>query len=143
MIKLTVRRERVGPIRGRHPWVFSGALIRIPDGLESGMPVGLYDEAGKFLAQGYFNSYSQIAVRVWSWDEKEEVNAGFFEKRIKQAYEIRKNYVENKSTDSYRLINSENDLLPGLIVDKYADFLCVQFHTRGMEFWKTPLIDAL
>lgn len=143
MINLTVLTKRIGPIRGRHPWVFSGALKNIPDGLDSGMPVTLRDEKGNFLAQGYFNSYSQIAVRLWSWKENDEVGPEFFERRIAAAYDVRKKWVESKATDSYRLINSENDLLPGLIVDKYSDYLCLQFHTKGMEFWKEQIVDAL
>src|SRR3989338_4728969 len=119
LTKLTVQKQRVGPILGRHPWVFSGALKQIPEGLKSGDVVVLVSEDGGFLAQGYFNSYSQIAVRLWSWDEQEIVDDKFFEKRVGQAYEIRKNFVANKGTDSYRLFHSENDLLPGLIVDKY------------------------
>lgn len=143
MIKLIVQKQRVGPILGRHPWVFSGALKQIPEGLKSGEDVVLVNEDDQFLAQGYFNSYSQIAVRLWSWDEQEIVDDKFFEKRISQAYAVRKNFVENKGTDSYRLIHSENDLLPGLIVDKYADYLVLQFHTPGMEFWKDKIVKAL
>ena len=143
MINLVVFKKRIGPIRGRHPWVFSGALKSIPEGLESGMPVCLVDEQNSFLAQGYFNSYSQIAVRLWSWDKDEVVCPAFFEKRISDAYALRKNLVENKKTDSYRLISGENDLLPGLIVDKYGDYLCLQFHTKGLEFWREQIIDAL
>ncbi|MEK7680979.1 MAG: class I SAM-dependent rRNA methyltransferase [Patescibacteria group bacterium] len=142
-IKLIVHRQRVGPILGRHPWVFSGALKQIPEGLKNGEAVILTDEEGGFLAQGYFNSYSQIAVRLWSWDENEIIGEKFFEKKIKHAYEIRKKLVENKGTDSYRLVHSENDLLPGLIVDKYADYLVVQFHTPGMEKWKKEIMSAL
>jgi 23S rRNA (cytosine1962-C5)-methyltransferase len=141
--KLTINKNRVGPILGRHPWVFQGAIKRIPEGLSSGMPVALYDERGGFLAQGYFNSYSQMAVRLWSWDGEEEIDLDFFLRRVRSAYELRKKYVETKQTDSYRLINSENDLLPGLIVDKYGDYLCVQFHNRGIELWKVTIIDAL
>jgi 23S rRNA (cytosine1962-C5)-methyltransferase len=143
MTKLIVHKQRIGPILGRHPWVFSGALKHIPDGLKSGEPVVLTNEEGQFLAQGYFNSYSQIAVRLWSWDEQESADEKFFEKRISQAYAIRKNFIENKKTDSYRLVHSENDLLPGLIVDKYADHLVLQFHTPGMEFWKDRIVKAL
>lgn len=143
MNKLIVHKQRVGPILGRHPWVFSGALQHIPEGLESGSPVQLVNEQGQFLAQGYFNSYSQIAVRLWSWDENEIVDSKFFEKRIKQAFSTRENFVASKQTDSYRLIHSENDLLPGLIVDKYADCLVLQFHTTGIEFWKDKIVDAL
>ncbi len=85
MLQLIIKKERVGPVRGRHPWVFSGAIRQIPEGIESGTPVRLVDEGGVFLASGYFNSYSQIAVRVWSWDEKEEVDDNFFARRIKKA----------------------------------------------------------
>ncbi|MFZ2190143.1 MAG: class I SAM-dependent rRNA methyltransferase [Candidatus Magasanikiibacteriota bacterium] len=143
MITLVVFSKRVGPIRGRHPWVFSGALKNIPDGLASGTPVKLVDENNHFLAQGYFNSYSQIAVRLWSWVEDEDINEDFFIRRIELANDLRVNYIASKKTDSYRLINSENDLLPGLIVDKYADYLSVQFHTIGMEQWKDQIVSAL
>src|SRR3989338_4154466 len=96
MVQLTIFQKRLGPIRGRHPWVFSGALKTIPEGLESGTPVELVDEAGNFLASGYFNSYSQIAVRLWSWVVGEEVDEGFFERRVWQAYEMRKKWIETK-----------------------------------------------
>ncbi|HSR89443.1 MAG TPA: class I SAM-dependent rRNA methyltransferase [Candidatus Udaeobacter sp.] len=149
MIKLVVQKQRIGPILGRHPWVFSGALKQIPEGLKSGEAVVLVNEQQEFLAQGYFNSYSQIAVRLWSWDEKETIDDKFFEKKISQAYEVRKNFIASPKgapsgqTDSYRLVHSENDLLPGLIIDKYADYLVLQFHTPGIEFWKEKIVKAL
>jgi 23S rRNA (cytosine1962-C5)-methyltransferase len=143
LLALKVKTERLGPIRGRHPWVFSGGLEKIPDGIESGTPVKLVDERGDFLAQGYFNAYSQIAVRVWSYDEAEKVDADFFASRIESALNLRQRYIDQKKTDAYRLINSENDGLPGLIVDKYADHLVVQCHTRGIELWKEMIVAAL
>jgi 23S rRNA (cytosine1962-C5)-methyltransferase len=143
MITLVVQRQRIGPILGRHPWVFSGALKNIPEGLESGTPVRLANEDGDFLAHGYFNSYSQIAVRLWSWDENDIVDANFFEKKISQAYALRKQLVASKQTDSYRLVHSENDLLPGLIVDKYGEYLVLQFHTTGIDSWKESIVAAL
>ncbi len=143
MLKLTVLNKRVGPIRGRHPWVFSGALKNIPDGIKSGTPIELVDEQGNFLAAGYFNSYSQIAVRLWGFEADKEVDKNFFVARIQAAHELRKDLIENKKTDSYRLINSENDLLPGLIVDRYGDYLSVQFHNAGINFWKKEIVAAL
>ncbi|HRY36534.1 MAG TPA: class I SAM-dependent rRNA methyltransferase [Candidatus Magasanikbacteria bacterium] len=143
MIKLIINTKRLGPVLARHPWVFSGAIKQIPEGLDCGMPVALVDEQGKFLGQGYFNSYSQIAVRLWSFDEKEEVNQDFFNKRVKNALGLRDKFVLDKNTDSCRLIYGENDFLPGLIVDKYADYLSVQFHNRGIEFWKDQILTAL
>lgn len=143
MLKLTVRRDRIGPILNRHPWIFSGAFKHIPEGIKSGEPTIVYDEDDRFLAQGYFNSYSQIAVRLWSWDEREEINQDFFNKKIKDALEIRKNYVLDKKTNSCRLVNAENDFLPGLVIDKYGDYLCLQCHTPGIERWKKEILSAL
>jgi 23S rRNA (cytosine1962-C5)-methyltransferase len=143
MMILKVKKQKTGPIINRHPWVFSRALESIPEDLESGTSVKLTDERGAFLASGYFNSYSQIAVRIWGYDEHEKIDKNFFIKRIRNAYEIRKSYIENKGTDSYRLINGENDLLPGLIVDKYSNYLVMQCHTRGIEIWKNIILEAL
>ncbi|MEK7625303.1 MAG: class I SAM-dependent rRNA methyltransferase [Patescibacteria group bacterium] len=142
MIKLTVHSNRIGPIRGRHPWVFSGALKQIPEGIAGGEPVELTDEAGSYLASGYFNSYSQIAVRVWDW-ERAEVNQEFFSARIRDAFELRKKFVLNKKTNACRIVNGENDLLPGLIVDLYGDYAVVQFHNPGIERWKKEIVEAL
>jgi len=143
MIELTVKQNRIGPITGFHPWVFSQALVKIPDGIPSGEPVHLKNERGEFLAAGYFNSYSQIAVRIWGYDKDESVDEAFFARRIEKAYSIRRKYIESEETDAFRIVNGENDLLPGLIVDKYADYLVVQFHTAGIEFWKERIIAAL
>ncbi|MBI5076810.1 class I SAM-dependent rRNA methyltransferase [Candidatus Falkowbacteria bacterium] len=140
---LIVKNDRVRPILARHPWVFSRAIVNIPDSIESGTSIKLVDEQNNFLARGYFNSYSQIAVRVWSYDEKKEVDASFFVKRIEEAYGLRQNYLNLKETNAFRVVNGENDFLPGLIVDKYADYLVVQFHTRGIEFWQKEIVGAL
>ncbi len=143
MLTLTIKQNRIGPVIGCHPWIFSQALVSIPDKIPSGEPVRLVSERGDFLATGYFNSYSQISVRVWGYNEKEAVDGEFFKRRVQKAYAIRQRYLESPQTDSFRVINGENDLLPGLIVDKYAGYLVVQFHTAGIEFWKEPIIAAL
>ena len=143
MIPLIVRQNRIGPIIGRHPWIFSHALIRIPEGLRPGEPVRLMSENGEFLALGYFNSYSQIAVRIWGYDKDEKPDEGFFARRIEKALRIREKYVGNQLTDAYRIINGENDMLPGLIIDKYADYVVLQFHTRGIDFWRNEIVAAL
>ena len=143
MIKLTINTKRLGPVLARHPWIFSGALKNLPQGLDCGMPVAIFDESDKFIGQGYFNSYSQIAVRLWGFDETEVVDQKFFDNRIKNALEIREQFVLSKNTDACRLVYGENDFLPGLVVDKYGDYLSVQFHNRGIEFWKEQIVSAL
>ncbi len=143
MNTLTVQQSRVGPVRGRHPWVFSGALAAIPEGLKSGDLVILADPTGVFLAQGYFNSYSQIAVRLWSWEQGEVIDQNFFSKRIRAALKSREQLIASKRTNAYRVVYAENDLLPGLVVDRYADYAVVQFHTAGIAAWKKQIVAAL
>lgn len=117
--------------------------MNLPDGLEAGTPVKLINEAGTFLAQGYFSSYSQIAVRIWSYQEEESIDIDFFKRRIERALALRRSYLNPETTDAYRLVYSENDFLPGLIVDRYADYLVLQCHTKGIERWKPEIIRAL
>ncbi|MFH0891365.1 MAG: class I SAM-dependent rRNA methyltransferase [Candidatus Falkowbacteria bacterium] len=143
MIDLKLESNRVGPVKGRHPWVFSRALTRIPDGIGSGEPVRLFDGRGEFLASGYFNSYSQIAVRIWGYDKNEKVDRDFFRRRIDRALAWREQYIDGEKTDAYRLINGENDSLPGLVIDRYGPYLAVQFHTAGMERWREEITEAL
>lgn len=142
-ITLAVKNKALGPVIGRHPWIFSGGFENIPEGIAPGTPIIVTDHSGSFLAQGYFGSYSQIAVRIWSYKEEEKIDLAFFKNRIRQALSIRQQYIEPTDTNAYRLINSESDLLPGLIVDRYAGCLAVQFHTRGIEAWKDLIIEAL
>ena len=143
MITLTIKQQRIGPVLGGHPWVFSQAFTSLPDGIPAGTPVRLVDQAGEFLAFGYFSSYSQITVRIWGREKDETVDDRFFARRVERAYRLRQKYVESAETDAFRLINGESDFLPGLIVDKYSDYLVVQFHTRGIESWKNEIVAAL
>jgi 23S rRNA (cytosine1962-C5)-methyltransferase len=89
MLILTVLQKRIGPIKAFHPWVFSRALAHIPDEIRPGEPIRLVSEKGDFLANGYFNSYSQIAVRIWGYDKSEEIDGDFFFKRIEGACNLR------------------------------------------------------
>ena len=143
MTTLTVHAARIGPVLARHPWIFAGALQAVPEGLETGAPVRIEAPDGRFLAQGYFNGYSQIAVRAWGWDENEIVDEAFFRRRIERALTLRERLLAGTGTNAYRLIFSESDLLPGLVVDRYGDYLCLQCHTRGIEVWRDTIVRVL
>lgn len=143
MTTLTVHAARIGPILARHPWIFAGALQNVPEGLETGAPVRVVAPDGRFLALGYFNGYSQIAVRAWGWDEGEIVDASFFRRRVQRALAMRERVLAGTETNAYRLIFSESDLLPGLVVDRYGDYLCLQCHTRGIETWRDTIVGVL
>jgi len=143
MTTLTVHAARIGPVLARHPWIFAGALQQVPEGLETGAPVRVVAPDGRFLALGYFNGYSQIAVRAWGWDESESVDEAFFRRRIERALALRERVLAGTGTNAYRLIFSESDLIPGLVVDRYGDFLCLQCHTRGIEVWRDTIVRVL
>lgn len=141
--KITLKPKREKPLLNRHPWVFSGAVnqksvhggaIQNDDKkIPAGAIVDVCDSQGHFLARGYYNEVSQIRVRVLTWDEKEKIDALFWEKRILRAKTLRETVVDKKSTNAFRLVAAEADGLPGLIVDIYNDWLVVQSSTAGID----------
>lgn len=128
----------------KHPWIFSGAIDQI-EGDKSvlhGNVVSVFLD-GVFLAHGYYNRQSQIAIRVLSWNEADTIDEEFFKQKIMQAYQTRKEYVLSDTTTAARIIFAESDFLPGFIVDKYNDTLILQIHTLGGEKLKKVFVDAL
>lgn len=132
--------HRTSRILAGHLWVFSNELTKSPKDFEPGSLVELRDKRETFIGIGYINPTSLIAVRILT-HVREEINADFFRKRIRSALEYRKRVLTG--TDSCRLIFSEADFLPGLIVDKYADCLSVQTLTLGMDKWSDVVISIL
>ena len=141
IIKLKINRQR--SLERKHPWIFSGAIDSIKDSPQNGETVKIVSADGKFLGWGAYSSKSQISVRIWSFVEDEKIDVEFFGRQIKQAIELRTQIVDTTNTNAYRLINAESDGLPGLIVDKYNDFLVCQFLSAGSEFWKEEIVKLL
>jgi len=129
----------------RHPWVFTGAIHDVTGSVQDGDVVPLRAQSGEFLARGYFNSRSQIAVHVLTWDEQEPIGADFWADRIERAIAGRLQLKNGALAlpNACRLINAENDLLPGLVVDKYGDYLVLQALTAGIEVRKQELANLL
>ena len=94
-------------------------------------------------AWGAFSPISQIRIRIWSYDPNEKINAEFLSRRIRSAIDFRASLFNDPSTDAFRLIHAESDGLPGLIVDKYANFLVIQFLSVGAEYFKKEIISTL
>jgi 23S rRNA (cytosine1962-C5)-methyltransferase len=140
MQRIYLKPGRETPISRGHPWIFSGAIAK----LEGDPGIGITDvfDSGKnWLARGLSNPRSQIRVRVLTWKD-EAIDAGFFSRRLSKALFLRQKCIL-ETTDSYRLINGEGDFLPGLIVDRYNDFLVCQFFTAGMDMFKSEIVGAL
>ncbi len=135
--------ERDKPVRQGHPWIFSGAIQSLPISAADGAIVPVCAADGKWLAQGYLNRASQIQVRLLSWDANELIDESFWRRKLEQAIAGRRHLAATPDTTVYRLINAESDYLPGLIVDRYADYLVMQVGTLGIEQRKQPLADLL
>lgn len=138
---VVLKHGREKPLRQRHPWVFSGA-IETADA-RPGALVTVRDRVGEFLGQGYYNPQSQIAVRVLSWCEGDVIDADWWRTRLRAACSARAELAACESLTAYRLVYAESDGLPGLIVDRYGDYLVIQSLTLGIEMVKPLLLDLL
>jgi 23S rRNA (cytosine1962-C5)-methyltransferase len=123
-----------------HPWIYSGSILRITQPPEDGELVQVKDHRQRLLGTGLFNSKSKIHVRMLSPD-RVELDAAFFEERIRSALEVRRRHQPGAT--SFRVVNSESDLLSGLIVDKYGDVLVLQTSSLGMDRRKGLIVQVL
>ena len=143
MSTLVLKKGREKSLKRRHPWLFSGAIDKVVGKPGPGDTVGIRDSSGKEFGRAAYSPKSQIRARVWSFDADEEVDAGFFRRRIERALALREALPARRHTNALRLVHGESDGLPGLIVDRYADVLVAQFLAAGVERWRDPILDAL
>ncbi len=123
--------------------MYSGAISHIDDGIKPGDIIAVCDSKKQFLAYGYYNSNSKIQVRLLEWDEQVVIDEQWWKDKISAAIELRRNWIDASKTNAMRLIFSEGDALPGLIVDQYSDYLSVQFLTLGMDIRREMITKLL
>lgn len=143
MASVKLKKGRDKSIKRKHPWIFSGAIDSLKNIKFNGETVEIISADGQLLGYGSYSSQSQISIRVLSFNPEDKIDVHFFKSRIEDSYNLRKEIIDIKFTNAYRIVNAENDFLPGLIVDKYSDFLVCQFLSAGMEFWKNDIIEIL
>ncbi|RJR15878.1 MAG: 23S rRNA (cytosine(1962)-C(5))-methyltransferase RlmI [Nitrospiraceae bacterium] len=143
MISVVLKPQREKSLLRRHPWVFSGAIAKIHGSPQPGETVDIVASDGKWCGSGAFSPHSQITVRIWTFDRDEEVSPSLFRSRLQRAVKSRLHLLEKYATNACRLVNSESDFLPGLIVDQYSDFLVCQFLSAGAEYWKQTIVGQL
>lgn len=142
MTKIFLRFGREKSLLSHHPWLFSGGIERVEGATESGEIVEVYSAKKQFLGRGFYNKGTSIAVRMFSFKD-DKIDKDFWRKKIEQAVNFRKIILDFEKTTACRLVHGEADFLPGLIVDKYGDYLCLQVSTSGMEKIKQMIIDIL
>jgi len=143
MIDVVLKKGKEKAVLHRHPWVFSGAIEKVKGKPVNGEIIKLLNAHGVFLAYGFYNDQSRVAVRLLEWDESIAVDEDWFRQKVQTAVAGRAHILADGSTDTCRLIFSESDYLPGLIVDKYAGHLAVQVLTSGMQNAMPVIIDEL
>ncbi|HEU4618168.1 MAG TPA: class I SAM-dependent methyltransferase [Gammaproteobacteria bacterium] len=143
LARLVVKQGREKSLRRRHPWVFSGAVARVEGRAAAGETVDVVDTSGAFLARAAFSPSSQIRARVWTFDRDETVDAKFFARRLERGIATRRRLGLLAPDGACRLVFSESDGLPGLVVDRYADHLVCQFLSAGAEAWRETIVAEL
>lgn len=144
MYRLRLKPGRERSLLLRHPWVFSGAIAEVEElpGAQPGDLGDVVDSRGTFLARGTVQPESQIVLRVLAFEPR-PIDLAFFEERIGAAAEARRTLVDPAATTAWREVNSEGDLLPGLVVDRYGTALVTQTLTSGMLRLRPLWVEAL
>ncbi len=162
MSSVSLKPGREKSILRHHPWIFSGAIKKIDGSPGLGETVEVRATDGSPLAWGAYSPQSQIAVRLWTLDPEQPITPTFFRARLDRALAARRALGFDLSpnipsaspvtphasrftphSSAYRLVNAESDFLPGLIVDRYGDYLVCQFLSAGAEHWKPEIIKLL
>jgi 23S rRNA (cytosine1962-C5)-methyltransferase len=143
MKKVYLNKGKEKPALYHHNWIYSGAISHTDKGISPGEIIAVHDFKQQFLAYGYYNAGSKIQVRLLEWDESVNIDEHWWKDKIKAAIDLRRKFIDSSTTNAMRLIFSEGDALPGLIVDQFADYLSVQFLTLGMDIRREMIINIL
>ncbi len=141
MLQIRVKPGVEKKLRNHFPWVYKREIASYSRTPKKGETVVVRDFAGKFIGYGYINPDVNITVRLLSYDKEQKPAPELIKRRIEQAYRHRQSL--NIPSNAYRLVHSEGDFLPGLIVDVYDRWVAVEFTTYGMEEYKETVIETL
>ncbi|HEX2619177.1 MAG TPA: PUA domain-containing protein, partial [Phototrophicaceae bacterium] len=144
--KIVINQGREKSILRQHPWIFSGAIHHTDGNPSPGDLVTVVAQDGHFLARGYWNPKSQIQVRLLTWQD-EEINEDWWRRILQRSIDGRRAYNElhrhSTYNEGYRLVNAENDFIPGLIVDRYNQWLVLQALTLHINQQKEMITQIL
>lgn len=138
--KVVLKRQGRHGAETGHPWIFQSEIDYVKGNFQPGDVVDVYNSRRHYLGRGYINPRSQIAVRIMCREE-EKIDHDFFYKRVAMAWEYRKRFLDEP--DYCRLVFSEADFLPGLVIDKFGSAMVLQTPTLGMDLHKTKIISVL
>lgn len=126
-----------------HPWVLRSSIVSPATELRTGNVVDLVLPDGSFVARGLYHSSSRIAVRLYSWNPNDSLDENFFVKRLQSALDLREKVASFSNSQGRRLAFSEGDLLSGLIIDQYGDYIIVQQTAAAISAYMPAWIEHL
>jgi 23S rRNA (cytosine1962-C5)-methyltransferase len=141
--EVRLKKGRDRSVQNRHPWIFSGSVANVDGDPADGDVVEVLDTGGNWLARGVFNQRSQLTVRLLTWRREETIDRDFWGYRLARAIAARADLESDPATTAYRLVHAESDGLPGLTVDRYGDYLAVQFLAMSAESFRGDILNAL
>jgi 23S rRNA (cytosine1962-C5)-methyltransferase len=141
MLTVYLKAGRERSVLQGNPWIFSGSIERTDGAAPQGTPCIVRDRSGRRLGCGYYNDRSAITVRILKWGDG-SFDDDALTAAIRRAISLRKP-LDGSATDSYRMVNSEGDFLPGLVVDRIGGGIVIQILTAGMERMRESLIRIL
>lgn len=141
--QIFLKRGKEESLKRFHPWIFSGAIHHMDEGIEEGETVRVITAAGEFIAVGHYQIGS-IAVRVLSFEDI-EINTDFWCERLQSALDVRigVGIADSPTNNTYRLVHGEGDFLPGLVIDCYGSTAVMQAHSVGMHVCRNEICQAL
>jgi 23S rRNA (cytosine1962-C5)-methyltransferase len=134
-----LKKGREKSLKRRHPWIFSGAVEKAAG--KAGDTVEVRGSSGQTLALAAYSPQSQIRARVWSFDEGQRIDAGYFGDRVRIAVARRAGIAG--AAGAVRLVHGEADALPGVVCDRYGEVAVLQFSSAGAERWRESVVDAV
>jgi 23S rRNA (cytosine1962-C5)-methyltransferase len=141
--QVTLKPGRERSVLNRHPWIFEGAIAKTAGAPPDGAVVEVQSSSGEWLGRGTWSGKSQIRVRVWTWQPDEQIDDDLIHRRIEHAVEGRSSIAADPDTNAYRLVFGESDSLPGLVADRYGDYVVVQLSTVGAALRAQMIVNAL
>jgi 23S rRNA (cytosine1962-C5)-methyltransferase len=138
--RLSLQKDLARHLRAGHPWVFRKAVEKAPKGLAAGAIVDVV-EGERFVARGYYDPHSAIAVRILTREPAESIDGAFWKRRVLRALALRRELVHG--TTGYRLVHGESDALPGVVVDLYGRWAVLKLYSAGLTPHRGRIVEAL
>ena len=139
-MEVILQRGKARRVEDGHPWVYGNEIDVITGEPQTGDIVDVFNFKKDFIGRGYINTKSQITVRILTRQQSEQIDIGFFRKRLLSCRDYREKLG---FTQNYRLVFGEADFLPALVIDKFNDVYVMQTLSAGMDMWKRVIADIL